>query len=157
MSVGTCCEYRRWRGGNVLCRQEKKGIHEERVEEEHGIMTYNGGMFLLPHFHFQFKSANIFTILTSIPKHVCIFGDFFLTITRNISWVEFSVNKQIRLNCVLFIHGVQQSNSSWCTGQGAGQKIADFMNNYNWPVVHYALLVSRQFFQMGYSIIGEIP
>ena len=35
------------------------------VEEEHGILTYNGWMFLLPHFHFQFKSINISTILTS--------------------------------------------------------------------------------------------
>ena len=43
-----------------------------RVEEEHGILTYNGGMILLPHFHFQFKSANISTISTSIPK-TCVY------------------------------------------------------------------------------------
>ena len=35
------------------------------VEEEHGILTKNGRMFSLLHFHFQFKSANISTILTS--------------------------------------------------------------------------------------------
>ena len=42
------------------------------VEEEHGILTFNGQMFSLPHFHFQFKSVNISTILTSKPKNMCI-------------------------------------------------------------------------------------
>ena len=38
------------------------------VEEELGILTYNGPMFSLPHFHFQFKSVNISIILTSKLK-----------------------------------------------------------------------------------------
>ena len=49
------------------------------MEEEHGILTYNGRMFSLPHFHFQFKSVNIFTILTSkLKTYVCTFGDLIL-------------------------------------------------------------------------------
>ena len=41
------------------------------VEEEHGILTfYNGRMFSLP--HFQFKSVNISTILTSKLK-MCVY------------------------------------------------------------------------------------
>ena len=35
------------------------------VDEEHGILTKNGHMFSLPHFHFKFKC-------------VCMFGDLFL-------------------------------------------------------------------------------
>ena len=35
------------------------------VEEEHGIMTSNGQMFSLSHFHFQFEFVNISTILNS--------------------------------------------------------------------------------------------
>ena len=42
--------------------------HLKEVEEEHGILTNNGRMFSRPHFHFQFKSVNIFTILTSKLK-----------------------------------------------------------------------------------------
>ena len=77
------------------------------VEEEHGIRTYHGWMFSLPHFHFQFKFVNISTILTSKLKHVCIYLEIcFLTITWNISCMEFSVNKQICLNCVFFLHRV---------------------------------------------------
>ena len=38
------------------------------VEEELGILTYNGPMFSLSRFHFQFKSVNISTILTSKLK-----------------------------------------------------------------------------------------
>ena len=46
------------------------------VEEEHEILTlYNGQMFSL--FHFQFKSANISTILTS-KLNICVYGDMFL-------------------------------------------------------------------------------
>ena len=37
--------------------------HFHKVEDEHGIPTYNGRMFSVPHFHFQFKSVNISTIL----------------------------------------------------------------------------------------------
>ena len=63
--------------------------------EELGILTYNGQMFSLPHFHFLFKYANISTILTSKLK----------------TCVESSVNKQIRLNCVLFLHRVRAENT----------------------------------------------
>ena len=35
------------------------------VKEQHGILTKNGQIFSLPHFHFKFKSVNISTILTS--------------------------------------------------------------------------------------------
>ena len=48
------------------------------VEEEHGILTYNGWMFSLPHFHFQFKSVSISTILTIKLKRIFMFGDLFL-------------------------------------------------------------------------------
>ena len=51
------------------------------VEEEHGILTYNGWMFSLPHFHFEFKSVNISTILTSKLK-VCVYvSTSFMAIT----------------------------------------------------------------------------
>ena len=69
------------------------------AKEEHGILTYNGRMFSLPHFHFQLKSVNIYT---NFRKRVCIFGDLFLGYhLEYISFVRSSVNKQIRLNCVL--------------------------------------------------------
>ena len=42
------------------------------VEEEHGILIYNGQMFSLPHFDFQFKSVSISTILTSKLK-TCVY------------------------------------------------------------------------------------
>ena len=42
------------------------------VEEEHGILIYNGLMFSLPHFHFQLKSFNISAILTSTLK-MCVY------------------------------------------------------------------------------------
>ena len=75
------------------------------MEEEHGILTYNGRMFSLPHFHFQFKSINISTILTSKLKCVCTFVDLILGYhLEYISWVESSVNKQICLNFVLILH-----------------------------------------------------
>ena len=76
------------------------------VEEEHEILTYNGGMFSLPHFHFQFKSVNISTILTSKLKMCVYFWRLvpWLSLGVYLSWVESSVNKQICLNCVLFLH-----------------------------------------------------
>ena len=48
------------------------------VEEKHGILTCNGWMFSMTQFHFQFKSVNISTILTSKLKCVCMFGDLIL-------------------------------------------------------------------------------
>ena len=81
------------------------------VEEEHGILTYNGRMFSLPHFHFQFKSVNISTILTSKPKKRCVNVwrlVSWLSLEIYISWVESSVNKQFHLNCVLFLHRVNK-------------------------------------------------
>ena len=39
-------------------------VRWDTVEEEHRILTWNGWMFSLPHFHFQFKSVNISNILT---------------------------------------------------------------------------------------------
>ena len=42
------------------------------VEEEREILTYNGRMFSLPHFHFQFQSVNISTILTAKLK-MCVY------------------------------------------------------------------------------------
>ena len=44
----------------------------ETVEGEHGILTYNGQMFSLPYFHFQFKSVSMSTILTSKLK-MCVY------------------------------------------------------------------------------------
>ena len=48
------------------------------MEKEQGILTYNGLMFSLPHFHFHFKSVNISTILTCKLKHVYTIGDLIL-------------------------------------------------------------------------------
>ena len=39
---------------------------------KHGIMTYNSWMFSLPHFPFQYKPINIFTVLTSKPE-TCVY------------------------------------------------------------------------------------
>ena len=50
------------------------------MEEEHRILTCNGQMFSLPHFHFQFKSVNISTILTSKLK-ICVY------VQRLVSWL----------------------------------------------------------------------
>ena len=58
-------------------------MREYMVEEEHGILTYNEWMFSLPPYHFQFKSVNISTILTSELKDVCMCGHLFLAITWN--------------------------------------------------------------------------
>ena len=52
------------------------------VEEEYGILTYNGRMFSLPHFHFQSKSVNISTILASKLK-ICVYIQTY----RIISWL----------------------------------------------------------------------
>ena len=78
------------------------------VEEEHGILTENGRMFSLPHFHFQFKSVNIPSILTSKLK-TCVYIRRLLSwllLGIYISWVESSINKHIHLNWVLFLHRV---------------------------------------------------
>ena len=49
------------------------------MEEEHGILTNNGWMFLLPQSHFKFKSVNISSIFTSkLKMRVCMFLDLFL-------------------------------------------------------------------------------
>ena len=78
------------------------------MEEEHGILTKNGWMFSLPHSHFQFKSINISNILASKLK-LCVY------VWKLVSWlslgiyfsgVETSVNKEICLNCVFFLHRV---------------------------------------------------
>ena len=46
------------------------------VEEEHWILTYNGQMLSLPHFHFQFESVNISIILIfKLKTYMCMFGD----------------------------------------------------------------------------------
>ena len=50
----------------LACILVEKSMHT--VEEELGILTYNGPMFSLPHFHFQFKSVNVSIILTSKLK-----------------------------------------------------------------------------------------
>ena len=63
-------------------------------------------MFSLSHFHFEFKSVNISTILTSKLK-TCTYVwklVFWLLPGTYISCGESSVNKQIRLNRVLFLH-----------------------------------------------------
>ena len=79
-----------------------------KVEEEQGILAKNGQMFSLPHFHFQFKCVNILSILTSKLK----MGVYIWTLVSWVSlgicvtWMETSVNKQIRQNCVLFLHRV---------------------------------------------------
>ena len=78
------------------------------VEEEHGILTKNSQMFSLPHFYFKFESVNISTILTSKLK-MCVHLwriVSWLLLGIYISWVESSVNKQICLNYVLFLHRV---------------------------------------------------
>ena len=69
------------------------------------ILTfYNGWMFSLP--HFQFQSVNISTILT-FKLNKCVYLETcFLAIAWNTSGMESSVNKQICLNCVLFLHCV---------------------------------------------------
>ena len=75
------------------------------MEEEHGNLTfYYGCMFSLP--RFQFESVNIFTILTSKLKCVCTFRDLFLGYHLEYIYLEWNLvkNKQIRLNCVLFLH-----------------------------------------------------
>ena len=62
--------------------------HSVTVEEEHGILTYSGMMFLPPHFHFKYKSVNIFTILVSKLKHVWKFQTWFFTITWDIYFLS---------------------------------------------------------------------
>ena len=60
--------------------------------------------------HFQFKSVNISTILTSKLKPVCIWVLVsWLSLGIYIPWVESSVNKQIHLICVL-------SSTAQCEG-----------------------------------------
>ena len=63
-------------------------------------------MFSLP--HFQIKSVNISTILISKLKTSVYIGRLvsWLLLELNISLVESSVNKQIRLNYILFLHRV---------------------------------------------------
>ena len=63
-----------------------------------------GRMFSLP--HFQFISINISTILTLQLKTYVFIRRLvsWLSFGTYISWVELSVNKQIRLNCVLSLH-----------------------------------------------------
>ena len=56
--------------------------------EAHGILTKNGQMFSLPHFHFKFKPFNISTILTSkLIMCVCL-ETCFLDITWNIYFLS---------------------------------------------------------------------
>ena len=75
-------------------------------------------MFSLPHLSFQLKSVNISTILTS-KLNTCVYLETcFLTIIGIcIPCIEFSVKKQIRLNCVLFpnrVHGMKwETESRW--------------------------------------------
>ena len=60
------------------------------VEEDHRILTFkNDWMFSL--LHFQFKSINISTILTSKLKHVCIFGDLFLGYDLEFLFLEWNL------------------------------------------------------------------
>ena len=65
------------------------------VEEEHGILTYNGRMFSLHHFHFQFKSFNISTILTfKLIMRVYVWKlNSWLSLAIYNSLVESTVNK----------------------------------------------------------------
>ena len=61
--------------------------------------------------HFQFKSVNISTILTSKLKRVCIWVLVsWLSLGIYIPWVESSVNKQIHLICVLFLDRTMRRN-----------------------------------------------
>ena len=61
-------------------------------------------MFSLPDFVFQFKSVNILTILTfKLKSRVHVWR---LSLGRYLSCVESSINKKIRLNCVLFLYRV---------------------------------------------------
>ena len=79
------------------------------VEEEHGILTFKTQVFSLPHFHFQFKSVNTSTIFTSKLKTR-------LYIWRLVSWLTLRMytNKQISLNCMLFLHPAFSRNAqSW--------------------------------------------
>ena len=82
----------------------------------HDILAYNGRKFPLPHFHFQYKSVNISTILTS-KLRMCVYVwrlDSWLSFRIYISWVEFSVNKQVHLNCLLFLHwAIGVFDESW--------------------------------------------
>ena len=56
-------------------------------------------------FHFQYKSVNISTIVTSKLKCVCTCIDWFLSYCfKYIYCMESSVSKQIHLKCVLFLH-----------------------------------------------------
>ena len=55
-----------------------------RMAEQHGILTKNGQMFSLPHFHVQFKSVNISTILTSKLK-MCVY------VWRLDSWLSLGI------------------------------------------------------------------
>ena len=70
----------------------------------HSILTfYNSRMFSLRYFHFKY--INTSPILTDKLKYVCTFRDLLLGYCLEyISSVEPSVNKQIRLNCLLFLH-----------------------------------------------------
>ena len=82
--------------------------HFSTVEEEHRILTFCNGHRMLSLPHCQFKSVNIATILASGAKMcLCVWWlDSWPSVGIYISWVESSVNKQIRLNCVLFFHRV---------------------------------------------------
>ena len=61
------------------------------------ILTYNDRMFSLPHFHFQFKSINISTILTSKLKTLAY-------VWRHHSWIS--------LECIFLEWNLVQINKS---------------------------------------------
>ena len=88
----------------IIAHQDN--LYHCTAEEEHGILTDNGTKFSLPNFHFQFKSVNISTILSSKLK-MCLYVwrlDSWLSLGIDISWVESGINKQICLNFVLFVY-----------------------------------------------------
>ena len=58
------------------------------VEKEQWVLTCNGQIFSLPHFHFQFRSVNISTILNSKLKLcVLIWRLVFFAITWDICFL----------------------------------------------------------------------
>ena len=69
------------------------------VEDQHGILTFNGRMFSLPHFHFPFKSVNIYTILTYPQKIYVYIWRLVLEYHLEYSLMDSCVKKFILIAC----------------------------------------------------------
>ena len=81
------------------------GVSHRKQASVHKILIKNGRMFSLPHFNF-----NHLNFWTKIFVHVCRLISW-LSLGIYISWVECSVNKQISLNCMLFLlHSVSSTD-----------------------------------------------